>query len=213
MINKILSIAMGCCLAVSASAALPTYRSFTDPGNATYPGFCFMPADPNSQVRVVSISYSSDTNTASIQFSSGVQAYFQVITNLVTSGITNVVNSTNGLVPNSTLLLQQGGNGYTNKLVSWGNTGTNNLAWFSVATNVNFIVLGTGGWGVAANQNADIYQMGTQANIFVGAQTNWIDGDDIYSGAYGRPVIVQFSSCLVTDAFNTISCHYDSQSQ
>lgn len=209
--KKLFLLAIGLAsVCLTAKAVLPTFRTFSGYGNATTPAQIIMPADPNSQIRIVSLYYTSDTNIAGISFSTGVGAYYQANTNALTSSITNWVNTTNGLVPTSTLVLQQNGQTYTNALVSFGSfiTGTNS---FGVVTNQAFVVLGTGGWGTNALVGADIFQMGSASTIYVGAGTNALNGDAIYVGNYGRPVIATLSPALSTNRIPSLSTHYDSQ--
>ena len=209
--KKFIAIALGVAVSCdSALATLPTFRTFSGYGNATTPAQIIMPADPNSQIRIVSLYYTSDTNNGAISFSTGAGAYYQANTNASTSSITNWVNTTNGLVATSTMVLQQNGLTYTNALVSFGTfiTGTNT---FGVVTNQAFMVLGTGGWGTNALVGADIYQMGSTSTIYVGAGTNALNGDAIYVGNYGRPVIATLGPALSTNRIPSLSTHYDSQ--
>ena len=212
LLKKSLVIGLACLGSLASQAALPTFRTFSAAGNATTPAFVYMPADPSSQIRVVSVFYQGDTNNAALTFSAGIGAYYQANTNASTSSITNWVNSTNGLVNGNVLVLQQGGVGYTNTLVSYGTfiTGTNSAG---TVTNQAFVVLGSGGWGVAATVYSDIYQMGTATTFTVGNNTNSINGDAIYVGNYGRPLILSLTPALATNRIITASTHYDSATQ
>lgn len=208
MKNKILTLAATCVLAaVGAVAALPTFRTFSAGGNTSYGATVLMPADANSQIRVVSINYSSDTVGAALAFSSGVGAYYLAATNAATSTVTNQINSTNGLSIGSILVLQHGGVLYTNQVVTW-NSSTNLLT--GNGTNV---VLATGGWGVLPTLFDDIYQMSAPVTLIVGSGTNAINGDAVFVGNYGRPVIIAFPVATATNRLSLVSVHYDSASQ
>jgi len=216
-------------LAFSVRAGIPSYHTFSAAGNAANPATVILPADPNSQIRIVSVFYASDTNAGALQLSSGTTAYSLIASNLTTSSITNVITATNGLSAGAVLVLQHGGVDYTNSVVSFGNTGTNGLnnltntatTWGvygtgSVgypATNLNYVVTGSGGFGVSAFAGDEIYLMGSITSLPVGAATNAINGDDIFSGNYGRPVIATLTPSLATNRLNSISAHYDSASQ
>ena len=220
-------------VALSALAVLPTYKNLGPAyGNTTTPPTVIFPADPNSQIRIVSLSYAV-TNGNTLSFQSGTTAYSYVYTNPTTTWVTNWINSTNGLQLNSLLVLQHSGSDYTNSVSSWGNTGTatntfglvNAVSSYgtygtgpagALATNLSYVVLLTGGFGVIAGLNDDLYQMGT-ASTFPVTGTNYLNGDSIYSGSYGRPVLAQLTTLGNTagasNALNTVTAHYDSQSQ
>ena len=196
------TIALAGVTALAALAALPTFRTFSAAGNA---------ADPNSQIRVVSVFYQADTNNAALVFTSGQGAYYQAQTNALSSSITNQVNTTNGLTAGSTLVLQQGGSCYPATLSSLATSLSTND--YGVVSTNYFVVLASGGWAVNAVQYADIYQMGSATTLTVGNATNGINGDAIYVAAYGRPVAVKLTPALVTNQIPALTSHYDSQSQ
>jgi len=205
LILALLALAFG----LTAQAAMPTYRTLSDGGNAASPAVVYFPANPNAQVRVVGVWYTSDTNNGTLGFSTGVTAYTQTSTNATSASVTNLVNSTNGLVAGSLLLLDNNGNACTNTLTSYGTyvTGTNT---FGQVTNQAFIVLGTGGWNQAlTNAQENIYQMGAISTIQVGSQSNAINGEAIFVGNYGRPVVVTLGPTLVTNRLSSVSAHYD----
>ncbi|MGH7942402.1 MAG: hypothetical protein ACREE6_04525 [Limisphaerales bacterium] len=202
---------MAFALAVPARAALPTYHTFSGYGNSTTPATVILPADPNSQIRVVTILYSSDNAGAQFTFSSGSTAYSEIWTNLATSTVTNLIDSTNGLAAGSVLVLQHNGVCYTNAVVSWGNVDANLYSY--QLTNVAFVVTGTGGFGVVPSVGDPLYLMTAPQSWFAGATTNALNGDDIFSGNFGRPVIVQLGPATATNRLNSISAHYDSASQ
>lgn len=207
-----LLLLLGClAMATVVNASLPTYHTFSAYGNSTAPASVIMPADPNSQIRVVSIFYTSDTAGAQFVFSSGTTAYSEIWTNLATSTTTNLINSTNGLATGSTLVLQHGGADYTNSISSWGNVDTNLYSYG--LTNVAFVVLNTGGFGVVPSVGDPVYLMGPATYWQAGATTNSLDGDDIYSGNYGRPVMVTLGPATATNRLSSISAHYDSAAQ
>ena len=205
------SLALAALTALPALAALPTFRTFSAAGNAASPATVYLPADPNSQIRVVSAFYQTDTNNAALIFTSGQGAYYQAQTNALSSSITNQVNTTNGLTAGSTLVLQQGGSCYAAVLSSLATSLSTNA--YSVVTTNYFVVLASGGWAVSAVQYADIYQMGSATTLTVGNATNGINGDAIYVAAYGRPVAVKLSPALGTNQITALTVHYDSQSQ
>ena len=207
----LLAILLG--LTAQVQAAIPTYRTVSAVGNATAPAQVYFPANTNAQARVVSVWYASDTNTAALQFSTGGTAYTQVATNAASTSITNLINTTNGLQAGSVMLLEWNGNPYTNTLVSYGSyiTGTNT---FGQTLYQPFMVLGSGGWGVAlTNAWQNIYEMSSISSLPVGANTNAINGDAIYVGNYGRPVWLQLSSALKTNQIPAASAHYDQLGQ
>ena len=192
-------------------AAIPSYKTLSDGGNAASPASVYFPANPTAQARIVSLFYTSDTNNGTLGFSSGVTAYTQMATNAASSSVTNLVNTTNGLTVGSLLILENGGIPYSNTLSSYGTyvTGTNT---FGQTTSQAFIVLGSGGWGVAlTNALENIYQMGAISTIQVGSQSNAINGDAIFVGNFGRPVLVTLGPTLVTNRLSSVSAHYDSQ--
>lgn len=240
-IFKSIALALGLAVGLSAanaSANIPTYHTYSANGNAAGPATLVFPADPNSQVRIVSIYYIADTNKAALQFSSGTTAFTVVYTNAATSTVTNIINSTNGLAAGNILVLQKAATGvdYTNDVVSVGNTGTNTMTLSGVtitnlattlgvygqgpvgtpATNVNFVVIQSGGWGVYPGVNDEIYVMGAISSLPCNGTTNIVqavNGDDIFSGDYGRPVLMMLTPCLNTNQIPSASAHYDSASQ
>jgi Phage capsid family len=129
--------------------------------------------------------------------------------------VTNAINSTNGLAASATLILEHGGVPYTATVSSYGNTGASTLngGQTGSATNVNYVVLGSGGWGVAANVGDNIYLMGTATTIPIPISTNVIAGDAVFVGNYGRPVTVSLSTATTTNTLYSVSAHYDSASQ
>ena len=199
-------------LAVSARAALQTYKTFSTGGLGTanpLTSVINIPEDPNSQIRIVDVSYTSDTNNGAIVFSTSSTALYQTATNVLSSSVTNQVSTTNGLSANCQVVLNHGGTLYTNTVLTW-NSSTNTPVGPYGGTN---IVLATGGWGVNASVADNIYVMG-QASMtrYVGSGTNAIDGTALYVGNYGRPVTVSMTPGLVTNRLS-VTVHYDSSSQ
>jgi hypothetical protein len=219
-----------CCL-MPARAALPTYHTLSGYGNAATPAGVAFPADPNSQIRLVTIYYTEDWTNGTINFQSGTTAFSLIATN---SGmVTNIITATNGLAGSTTVFLQHGGLVYTNTTSSWGNTGTNTYTQAGVtltnttttwgqygtgpagvgATNLNYLV-NASAWAVNAGVGDEIYIGGPVTSIPLGlAQTNQMNGDDIFTGNYGRPVMVTITPCYATNRLSSVSAHYDSQSQ
>jgi hypothetical protein len=202
-------------LALPARAALPTYHTFSGYGNSSAPATIIMPADPNSQIRIVSMFYTSDNAAGLFSFSSGSTAFSVSYSNTLSS-VTNYLDSTNGLSTGSQLVLQHGGIDYTNAVSNWGTfpSGTNTSGY---VTNQAWVVtpsaFSLGSATVSGNAGDNIYLMTTPQNWFVGATTNALNGDDIFSGNYGRPVIVQLGPATSTNRLNSVSAHYDSASQ
>lgn len=203
--QKIL-IAVGCvALAVSAVAGIPTYKTFSTAGNAALPSQLNIPEDPNSQTRIVDVTYTSDTNNAQLVLSSGGTTFWQTATNQASSSVTNQISSTNGLAVGQTLVLNHNGTLYTNVVLTW-NQSTNVASPYQ-GTNV---VLQTGGWGVATSVGDNIYVMGQNSvTRYVGSGTNSIDGDAIYVANYGRPLTATLSPASSTNRL-AVTVRYDS---
>jgi hypothetical protein len=205
MKNKIAIAVASVCLAVSAFAASPSYKTLTDYGNAASPSEVVFPEVANNQWRIVSVNYSSDTNNAVLSFSGGAQAYRIVQTNAATTSVTNLINSTNGLTASSVLLLNRGGTYYAATISSWASSSTTvtNSGLVTGGTNV---VLASGGWGVATQIGDPVYLMDTATTIPVGAATNAINGEAIYVGALpGRPVRVVLTPASTTNKLNAVT--------
>lgn len=223
-------------LVFSVRAGIPTYHTYSANGSAANPATLVFPADPNLQVRLINIWYIADTNNAALQVSSGTTAYSLLWTNLATTTVTNIVNSTNGLAAGGIVILQHAGVNYTNDVISVGNTGTNTMAAYGVAvtnltttygaagngpvgtlaTNVNWVVLQSGGWGVLPSLNDEFYLMGPVSSFPCNGTTNIlqnVSGDDIFSGNYGRPVLLMLTPASKTNQIISASAHYDSASQ
>lgn len=205
-----IAAAIGIVAALPALAGLPTYRTVTGiNGTSTQPATALLPADPNAQIRIVTINYSDDNAGGQFTFTTGGTAYSCVLTNPA-SYTTNAITSTNNLYGNETLLLQHGGVCYTNIVSSFGvMTNANG----SGITNQNYYVILAAGFPVGESIGDNIWQMTNGVNVVAGATTNWLDGDDIYSGNYGCPVEVQIAPTTTISRLNNVSAHYDSQSQ
>ena len=171
------------CLRVHAAS--PTYKTFAGYGNASSSAALIIPADPSTQIRLVSVSWYSDTNTATINYQTGLGAYVTAQTNLATTWQTQQVATTVGLVTNSYLVLD---------------TGSTNVAALLIATNsTTNLTLNTGGWGIAAPSNASIYQMDSPVSWYVGATTNMQAGEALFVANPGRPLRIYLSGALVTN--------------
>jgi hypothetical protein len=210
MNNKILISVGMLALAVSAFAASPAYVTKSAAGNAAAPAQLTFPADPNSQVRIIQASYDTDTNNSVLSFSSGTTAYYQTITNTATTMVTNQINSTNGLTPNATLVLQHAGVCYPATVTAW-NQATN----FGPYMGTN-IVLASGGWGVIASPGDSIYLMSSAVTIAAPAAASGtttsatISGEALYVGQYsGRPVTVKITPAFATNKLSSVTAHYD----
>jgi hypothetical protein len=209
MKKTLLLLAVGLAVVVAALAALPTYKTITATGTTSAIGY--FPADPNSQIRVVGYSATSDLAGSTVIFATGYGAYYQTVSNATTTSVTNYVNTTNGLSVGQVVLLQHGGTCYpaaVAAILAYVN-GTNASG---VGTNLYSLKLGSGGWGVQAVPYDDIYVMSNVVTIACGATTSVQNGEAIYVGNYGRPVSMTLnatSACTI----NWASAHYDSQSQ
>ena len=194
-------------LALSVWAAA-IQQSFSGVGNNALPAVVIIPAIPTAQTSIVSVWYTSDTNTGTINFSTGVGAYYTTVTNALSSSITKWVSSTNGLLANSVMVLQHAGSCYTNSLVSYGNySGTNGAT--GTVTNACFMVLGTGGFGVSSTVFDDVFQMSSESSIYVGAGTNALNGVAVYVGNQGRPVMVRMSVASLTNRLSSVIAQYN----
>ena len=200
-------LTVGLLAAVTALATLPTYKTVNAYGNGTAGAVAYLASDPNSQIRVIYVSYGSDTNNAVLNFTTGTTAFWQTATNLVSSSVTNQISGTNGLSANATLILEHNGVPYTATVSSW-NQSTN--AGPNGGTNV---VLGSGGWAVNASVGDNVYLMSSATAIPIGKGTNVLAGDAIFVGNYGRPVQAQLTPALASNSLYSVSSHYDSQSQ
>lgn len=232
----IVGLAVASILSVTKSlAVLPTYGTGSAYGNTSSNASYVIPPNPNSQIRLVTVYYTSDNAAGGLSLSTGTTAYANVFTNTSATSLTNFVGSTNGLTVGAVICLQHnGGNCYTNTIASYGNTGTfgwtnangvvltNSVQTYGAlqmgaigapSTNVSYIVTGAGGFGVIASVGDNIWQMSSPTTIIVGLGTNELAGDDIYSGNYGCPVAVWLGPVTATNRLSTISWHYDSQSQ
>lgn len=196
--NLILTGVATVALALGVKAALPTFKSMSATGTAASPAQIIFPDDANSQIRIVNVYYQSDTNGGQLQLSSGAGAYVLLATN-TSSGVTQVVNQTTGLAANDILVLNHAGTCYAASLSST-NSGTN-------------AVLASGAWGVTPAIGDSVYKMSSITSLNVGAATNAINGEAVYVGNYGRPVLLKLTPSLVTNALPSASAHYDSQTQ
>ena len=214
--KKFFSILLAAMLSCAAAlATLPTYHTLSGYGNGTLPSTVattYFPSDPNSQIRVIYVNYSSDTNNGALAFASGSTAYWNTATNATPSSITNWINSTNGLYVGAPIVLEHRGIPYYQTVTNWNAYPVTNAATGTITYTNNLVTL-SGGFGVATAIGDNIFLMNLTAAIPVGAQTNVINGDAIFVGNYGRPVQVQVIPSYLTNRLNMVSTHYDSASQ
>jgi hypothetical protein len=185
-------------VAFASLAALPTFVTLNGAaGNAAGAQVIF-PADPNSQVRLVSCWYQSDTATNLLSFITGTGAYV-VGTNSPAGTSINVLQ-TNGLTTGASVIIQSAnGRWITNCTISS----------FPQSTNITLSLTPAFGF-----TNGDsLYLMGSASTIPTLSTTNALNGEAIYVGNYGRPVLVTMSPASVSNRLNAVSAHYDSQSQ
>jgi hypothetical protein len=194
--KKLLTAAAMAMLAISAVAQYPSYTSMDDGGNGTAGATVIFPARQNTQIRLVSVNWQSDSNTATLEFKTASSLYRATGTNTST-GVTQAVNTVVGLAANDVLVLDRAGVCYAAVLSS-----TNN------ATNA---VLAAGGWGVAPQIGDNIYKLGTATSVPVGATTNWQNGEALFVGTPNRPVQVTLTPALMTNRLRTVTARYDTQ--
>jgi hypothetical protein len=203
-------------LAIPARAALPTYHTFGPSGGiSSAPATIILPADPNSQIRIVSVMYTSDNAAGQFSFTSGNTAFSCMYSNTASS-VTNFITSTNGLAVGQQLIMQHNGADYTNAVLNWGTfvSGTNtsgyvtNQAFVQTASAFSF-----GGTSDVSTAGDSLYAMTSPFSWFAGATSNQLNGDDIFSGNYGRPVEVQLGLATTTNRLSSVSAHYDSAAQ
>lgn len=181
-------------------AASPTYVTKSGAGNAAAGASVIFPSDPSTQIRVINANWNSDSNTAVLSFSSGISAFSIAATNAATTSTTNQISGTNGLSGTSVLVVEHLGTAYAATMSSYS----------SNATLGAFVVVGSGGFGVATSVGDSLYQMGTATTVPVGATTNFMSGEALYVGTYqGRPVRVVLTPALVTNILNSVTAHYD----
>ncbi|MEI8288673.1 MAG: hypothetical protein WCH99_04325 [Verrucomicrobiota bacterium] len=201
--KKTLILAAALTTGLTALAALPIYNTKSANGNAAAPATVIFPADPATQIRVVGVNYTTDTNNSVLAFSGGSTAFSIVETNQATSSVTNKINSTNGLAGSAVLVLQHGGVCYAATVSAW-NSSTN--AGFYGGTNV---VLTSGGWGVRTSAGDSVYLMDTPITI-PAASSTMIGGEAIYAATLpGRPVMAQLTPALVTNKLNNVTVRYE----
>ncbi len=212
-----------------ASAAIPQFSTYSAAGNSSGTATALIPCGSHSQARVVTVNYVSDTSGASLLLSSGTTAYSSIWTNTATSAVTNTIDSTNGLTVGGTLVLQHNGVLIAETIQSYGNTGnaswtnansyvyTNPVTSYGIygqgpagtpGTNVSWVAT-SAAYGVIPNIGDSYYIMGSATSIPIGATTGWLDGEDVYSGNFGRPLEVSISSVTTTNRLPVISVHYD----
>lgn len=194
-LSKIICAGALLLLACRLPAASPTYVTKTANGLPAAPAEVFFLSDPNLQIRLVNLSYQSDTNTAAISIQSGTAAFGLLRTNRATTDTTQEVHTTSGMVTNKYFILEHSGTAYKALLVA-----TNN------ATNA---VFGSGGWGVITTTSDTIYQLGSVTTLNVGAATNSQNGEAIFVGNYGRPIYIVLSPTGVTNSITSAVGRYE----
>lgn len=202
-------------LVLSAVATLPTYHVFSGAGNHAAPTTIYLPNDANSQIRIIYVNYICDTNNAAVSFASGTTMYTVTATNLATSAVTNLINSTNGLAVGATLVLDQSGKCYANTVASWGLWASSYVTNGAIVQTNNtwYVTLNSGGWGAFTAVGNNVELLGPSLSIPVASGAGLLSGDDIFSGNYGRDVQVTLSPALATNQIYSLSSHYDSASQ
>lgn len=180
------------CLA--AQAALRSYVTKSAGGNTTAGAQVSFVADPQAQIRVVSVWYGSDASTNQLRFSSGAGSYVISSNNAAAAIIT--VSTTNGLAANDRLFIQSANGAY------WTNC---TISSFPQSTNIIISLAPSFG-----TTNGDyVYKMNTPDTIPIGVATNALSGEAIWIGTYGRPVIVEMFPAAVSNRLNTVSVKYD----
>lgn len=185
-------------VATLAASAGVSFTTGTGATNAIVPNTNIMvfPTKADKQFVLYNLDYRTATN-GQLWIASGKQMFTQTQTNLSASAVTNMVNSTNGFVPGSLLVLEHAGVGYVAGLSAIGQTTNAN----TFGTN---IVLAAGGWGVAASAGDNIYQLGTPRTIPVLAATgtNQLNGSAIFAGDMSRPVVVMLGPAITPSALS-----------
>jgi hypothetical protein len=190
-------------LAALAIASSPIYKTMSKNGNAAAPAQVIFPADPTTQIRIVNVNFTTDTNNSTLSFSGGATAYSITQTNLATTSVTNAISQTNALLVGSGLVLQHAGVCYYSTIASYAQN--TNAAPYG-GTNV---VLASGGWGVLTSPGDSVYLMDTAVTIPATA-TAAINGEAIYVATLpGRPVRVLLSPAEGTNQINSVTAHYD----
>ncbi len=192
-------LALGLALmACAAPAAGPLYTQMSGNGNATAGAEVIFPSDGLNRIHLVSVNWNSDSNAAVLSLTTGAGLYKVAVTNAATTSTTNQVNSTNGLVAGSILVVERAGVAYAATMSSF----NSNATWG------NYVVLASGGWGVLTATNDPVYQMSSAITLPIGATTNHMQGDSLYVGAQGRPVRVVLTPAAVTNKLNAVVARY-----
>ncbi len=191
--KRIFTIIAAFGLALPAFCGSPVYKTLSANGNAATPAFLIFPSDPTTQIRIVNVTYTSDTNNGAITFTPCVAAY--AISSSNAAGTTITVSQTNGLAANDSLIIQRAGGLVTNVVISA----------FSGPTNITLT-------GTSANTTLpgdEVFKLGTAVTLFVGIGTNSINGEAIFVANPARPLTVLLSPALVTNRLSGVSAHYD----
>jgi hypothetical protein len=189
-------------LALVALADSPTYTtkaSGAGTGTAAVPAFVIFPARPQTQIRVVSVAWKSDTNNATLKFSGGATAFNTTLTNAATSSITNMINSTNGLSGSAVIVLQHAGVCYQTTVASWNsNAGVTN------------VVTASGGFASYSSVGDSVYVLDTITTLDASTVISDKEGEALYVAALpDRPVLITLSPAWVTNQITSATVHYD----
>lgn len=207
--NLIITGLAVCGVALTVFAASPRFVTKSDPGVAASPAEVIFPSDPSSQLRIVSVNWQSDSNSAALSFSGGSTAYNIQQTNALTSSVTNLIGFTNGLSASAVLVLEHAGVCYSAVVSSW-NASATFVTNSGVVTGGTNVVLASGGWGVATSIGDKVFLMDTPVTIPVGITTNAYNGFAVYAATLvGRPVRVVLTPALVTNRLNSVVAVYD----
>ncbi len=194
MKTKIL-LTFGLLAAVTALAALPTYKTISASGTSA--AAAIFQHDPNSQIRVVSAIVSSDLATSTLSFYTGTTAHYLTATNAAAD--TSIqVESTNGIANSALLYIATPS---SNFVVT--------VSGFTSPTNVTVSAL-----GAAAPIGSEVEVLSAATPVLqVGAITNKVfSSEALFVGNYGRAVYVKQTGTSHA-SLDAVSAHYDSQSQ
>lgn len=198
-------------LALSAPAQYTVqYISHSAYGNSTAGAITEFTATPGAAFRLVAVNYGSDSSSAVLNLYTGSTAYTITATNAATSSVTNLINSTNGLSAGATLLLEHAGAFYTQTVSSW-NSSTNFVAVSTngAASGGTNVVLNSGGWGVATSIGDPVYLLTSPVALPIGTGTNWLNGEALFVGNRGRPVLVQLTPATTSNKLWSVTGRYE----
>jgi hypothetical protein len=192
---KLSLVALATTLALSASAQ-PRFVTKSAGGNSTTGAEVIFRSTPGAQKRIVNVLYQSDKADGSLAFTAGTVAYYTTRTNGASTSVTNCLNLTNGLANSAVLVVEHAGVPYKGTISSYG----------SNAVEGAFVVLTSGGFGVATTTNDTVYLMGSATTVPVGATTNGLAGYSIYAADFpGRPIRVAMPAATTTNRLNSVT--------